>query len=80
MYVMLDDLECDYEKALVEDSLRNSVYFLSIKCFTTIFEPAKCYGVYSDVAVAGISMHTISSTTKITRAQALYIATGDADI
>jgi hypothetical protein len=80
MYVMFDDLECDYEKALVENSLRGSVYYFGIKCFTTIFEPAKCYGVLSDLAGAWISMNSISNTTKLTRAQALYIATGDTDI
>jgi hypothetical protein len=80
MYVMLDDLDCDYELALVENSLRGSVYYLGVKCFTTIFEPAKCYGVFSDLAGTWISMNAISRTTKLTRSQALYIATGDADI
>jgi hypothetical protein len=80
MYVMLDDLDGDYELALVENSLRGSVYYLGVKCFTTIFEPAKCYGVFSDLAGAWISMNAISSTTKLTRAQALCIATGDISI
>ena len=35
MYVMLDDLECDYEKALVEDSLRDSRYFNPKRNFFT---------------------------------------------
>jgi hypothetical protein len=33
MYVMLDDLLCDYERALVEDSLRRSVYLNDVNYF-----------------------------------------------
>jgi hypothetical protein len=79
MYVMLDDLECDYELALVEDSLRRSVYF--IKAFYFDLLPYKmCLGINRNSAGAWVGMNSISSTTKLTRAQALYIATGDVNI
>jgi hypothetical protein len=73
MYVMLDDLECDYERALVEDSLRCSVYFKMLDrmgdedCMGVLFEDAD-YWFYCDKGYMQI---------KLTRAQALYIATGD---
>ncbi len=72
MYVMLDDLLCDYEKALVEDSLRRSVYFevigpsLNLDDSMGIFEGDADYW-------AGLE----DCMLKLTRAQALYIATGD---
>ena len=79
MYVMLDDLDCDYELALVEDSLRGSVYFVE----RYYFDPLK-------LRKMGLGIHRRSAgcwdcgdhclDIKLTRAQALYIATGDADI
>ncbi len=33
MYVMLDELLCDYEKALVENSLRGRVYYAACSSF-----------------------------------------------
>jgi hypothetical protein len=73
MYVMLDDMECDYELALVEDSLRDSRHFVSIG------EPMRmddCLGIWkgdADYWAAGGNYLHI----KLNRAQALYIATGE---
>jgi hypothetical protein len=77
MYVMLDDLDGDYELALVENSLRGSVY----KDYTEF-----SFGTYENCI--GVLLHTSgywdqehsSFKTKLTRAQALYIATGDVSI
>ena len=76
MYVMLDALLCDYEKALVEDSLRRSVYFYRLNRFE-VFSWDNALGVFEDKAGywAGVNIKI-----KLTRAQALYIATGDTDI
>ena len=76
MYVMLDDLDCDYERALVEDSLRCSVY-PAVDCFVAVYKE-DCIGVCSNHA--GYWHGRGIDQTKLTRAQALYIATGDADI
>jgi hypothetical protein len=74
MYVMLDDLDGDYELALVENSLRDSVYFRS----TSLSGGENCMGVlFGD---ADYYCACVVFETKLTRAQALYIATGDADI
>jgi hypothetical protein len=73
MYVMLDDLECDYERALIEDSLRRSVYFKRLEpmgdedCMGVLFVDAD-YWFYCSEDYMSI---------KLTRAQALYIATGE---
>jgi len=73
MYVMLEDLECDYEKALIEDSLRDSVYARESSHFT--FQGSEdCLGV--DIENAGAWWHE-DLKIKLTRAQALYIATGN---
>jgi hypothetical protein len=80
MYVMLDDLDCDYELAVVENSLLDSVYFLSAECFIVRCPGAQCFGILYDLAGTWVSMNVVNATTKIPRAQALYIATGDADI
>jgi hypothetical protein len=77
MYVMLDDLQCDYEKALVEDSLRGSVYLKPDENNFKIGGSPECIGIYAKNAGAWWSL---ALKTKITRAQALYIATGDTDI
>jgi hypothetical protein len=77
MYVMLDDLECDYELALVEDSLRRSVYFASIE------EPMpldNCLGVRKEDADYWADDGSALLRTKLTRAQALCIATGEIDL
>jgi hypothetical protein len=76
MYVMLDDLLCDYELALVEDSLRYSVF----NCHKSDFYVTSredCLGVIDKDA--GLWWGE-DLKTKITRAQALYIATGDVNI
>ena len=76
MYVMLDDLECDYELALVEDSLRGSAYATDkghFKCEGS----EDCAGV--DIEHAGM-WWSEDLKIKLTRAQALYIATGDVSI
>jgi hypothetical protein len=79
MYVMLDDLLCDYEKALVEDSLRRSVYF-DDACFFGVTRNDNCLGVLDGGSGTWSCTGRLPLKTKITRAQALYIATGDTDI
>jgi hypothetical protein len=73
MYVMLDDLLCDYERALVENSLRDSVYY-DEKYNFNIVGREECVGIYTEVAGAWWSL---ALKTKLTRPQALYIATGE---
>jgi hypothetical protein len=76
MYVMLDDLadpldEQEYVLALVEDSLRSSVYARESSHFK--FEGSEdCIGV--DIEHAGVWWNE-DLKIKLTRAQALYIAT-----
>tara|TARA_R110000782_G_scaffold181815_2_gene272090 strand:+ start:1180 stop:1467 length:288 start_codon:yes stop_codon:yes gene_type:complete len=77
MYVMLDDLECDYELALVENSLRNTQYFLNVFCFDYDGEEDSL-GVFKETG--GYWEEEDEAKTKLTRAQALYIATGDVSI
>ena len=76
MYVMLDDLDGDYELAVVENSLRDSVYFEDTHDFGLI-DSEDCIGAH--LSCAG-TWWAKDLETKLTRAQALYIATGDADI
>jgi hypothetical protein len=85
MYVMLDDLadpldEHGYVLALVEDSLRGSVYFHGGGTFKSWDNDGltDCLGVYSSRAGRWYSDDGLR--VKLTRAQALYIATGDTDI
>ena len=84
MYVMLDDLEGDYELALVENSLRDSRYFNDSSHFKPLglvvsFGKEDTIGVFG--GDAGAFWHNEGEhTVKLTRAQALYIATGDTDI
>jgi hypothetical protein len=73
MYVMIDALECDYELALIENSLRDSVYFIEKFSFTGVVVD-DCAGVYK--RCAGY-WYPEGFNAKLTRAQALYIATGD---
>jgi hypothetical protein len=75
MYVMLDALLCDYEKALIEDSLRCSVYFRGNLFFEKLGDE-ETLGVHRGNA----GKFWDNFDVKITRAQALYIATGDTDI
>jgi hypothetical protein len=82
MYVMLDDLadpldEQGYELAVVEDSLRRSVYFKGAKYFAVFESLEDKLGVIAGWAgYWGSDIEFI----KLTRAQALYIATGETDI
>jgi hypothetical protein len=76
MYVYLEDLECDYELALVENSLRDSVYFTSV---APLEGGEDSMGVYERDADYWFCEST-GLFTKLTRAQALYIATGDTNI
>jgi hypothetical protein len=80
MYVKTGDLKCDYERALIESSLRNSVYYLGSHPFLDRLPCGPHYGVFFGMAGSWVGMNSISSTTKLTRAQALYIATGDVNI
>jgi hypothetical protein len=79
MYVMLDYLDGDYEKALVEDSLRGSVYF-DDACYFIKVRPDNCLGVFGGDAGLWPCSDIMSFVTKLTRAQALYISTGDVNI
>jgi hypothetical protein len=76
MYVMTDDLLCDYELALVEYSLRRSVYFESFLCMGK----EDCLGVWEGDGDYWNARACYDSGTRLTRAQALYIATGDTNI
>jgi hypothetical protein len=76
MYVMLDDLECDYERAVVENSLRSSVYYGGRQRLFEKFVAESRLGVFDNKA----GLWTELCKTKLTREQALYIATGDTDI
>ena len=79
MYVMLEDLKGDHELALVENSLRRSSWEdcnYKVKSAGELIR--NCMGVYS--AYAGAWMKAPSFRIKLTRAQALYIATGDVNI
>jgi hypothetical protein len=76
MYVMLDDLDGDHELALVEDSLRSSVYFESLGP-PSIYDNSM--GIFADDADYWF-WHGGQGDIKLTRAQALYMATGDVNI
>jgi hypothetical protein len=76
MYVMLDDLDGYYERALVENSLRDSRYFNPERNFFTNCNE-DCLAV--DRSDAGYWWSDKLSV-QLTRAQALYIATGDVNI
>jgi hypothetical protein len=81
MYVMLDDLadpldEQEYDLALVENSLRGSVYFRGVKYFNASESLENKMGISCGFAGYWFSDFGV----KLTRAQALYIATGDTDI
>ena len=78
MYIMLEVLECDYELALVENSLRNSVYFKGVNYFRVGMSLENKLGVMT--GFAGSWFFTECESIKLTRAQALYIATGDTNI
>ena len=76
MFVMIEDLECDYELALIENSLRDSVYFDYIEKVGPL---DNCIGVlFGDADYWAWMCRAIDI--KLTRAQALYIATGDTNI
>jgi hypothetical protein len=76
MYVMPDDLLCDYELSVVEDSLRRSVYLINSRHFKREANE-NCIGIHN--GNAGL-WWCVDLKIKLTRAQALYIATGDTDI
>ena len=76
MYVMLEDLECDYELALIENSLRDSVYFYNAY-YLRLCRDNDCTGVFANDAGCWCSDDLYL---EITRAQALYIATGNTTI
>jgi hypothetical protein len=81
MYVMLDDLADPidlqgYVLAVVENSLRRSRYFDPERSFFTI-QNEDCLAV--NLSDAGYWWSDELSV-KLTRAQALYIATGDVNI
>jgi hypothetical protein len=77
MYVMLDSLKCDYELALIEDSLRSSRYFLDEFFFTNFARAEDCLGICN--CIGGYWEEEGDARIKLTRAQALYIATGETE-
>jgi hypothetical protein len=77
MYVMLDDLDGYYERALIENSLRGSWYFEMAELFNVMpWMREDRLGVSRGEA----GLWRAVDKTKLTRAQALYIATGDVNI
>tara|TARA_R110000796_G_scaffold248456_1_gene375245 strand:- start:392 stop:697 length:306 start_codon:yes stop_codon:yes gene_type:complete len=76
MYIMIDDLECDHELALIENSLRNSIYF-NENCFFENSRNDDRVGVLNSEAGMWCKNLRNYLKTKLTRAQALYIATGE---
>ena len=76
MYVMLDDLDGDYELALVENSLRDSVYFGDERAFSR-GKTEDSFGVYGGESGC---WWADAMYLELTRAQAIYIATGDTDM
>ena len=76
MYVMIENLKCDYELAVVENSLRDSVYF-DIEHYFDLECEEDCIGV--DGKCAGF-WWAEDLKLNLTRAQALYIATGETNI
>ena len=74
MYIMINDLDCDHELALIENSLRNSVYFNGVNYFRLAMSLENKLGVMAGFAG---SWFTECEGIKLTRAQALYIATGE---
>jgi hypothetical protein len=81
MYLMFDDLadpldEQEYVLALVEDSLRRSVYEVEKYNFNIVGRE-DCIGIYTESVGFWWSL---ALKTKLTRSQALYIATGETDI
>ena len=76
MYIMINDLECDYELALIENSLRNSIYYTDNLFFKGCSKDDRV-GVLN--CESGFWCETLKDYLKIklTRAQALYIATGE---
>jgi hypothetical protein len=79
MYVLLEDMLCDYEKALVEDSLRRSVYYTKPFYFA-ITGVDNCLGVLDGECGLWSYAERLPLEIKLNRAQALYIATGNTDI
>ena len=80
MYVMLSDLEDDYEKAVVENGLRGSVYEYDELNFKRVYKE-DCLGVSFKFSPREAGLWCAEHLKiKITRTQALYIATGDTDI
>jgi hypothetical protein len=76
MYVMLEDLQDprdlqDYALAVVEDSLRRSVFNTGKNLFD-LWDDNNRIGVFNKKSGYWGQL----STTKLTRAQSLYIATG----
>ena len=72
MFIMLSDLHCDYELALIEDSLRDSIYF-QLGCYFDVVKDDERLGVCAKTAGY---WHGLGSV-QLTREQALYIATGE---
>jgi hypothetical protein len=75
MYVMLDDLEDDYERALVENSLRGSAFEDDNYNKMILGNIKDCMGVF--ILHSGAWLTSRSLRIPLTRAQALYIATGE---
>ena len=74
MFIMLSDLHCDFEKALIENSLRDSIHF-QLGCYFDVRKDDDRLGV---VAQTAGYWHDIGNV-QLTREQALYIATGETE-
>jgi hypothetical protein len=72
MYVMLSELHDDYELAAVEDSLRDSEFVVG----STLLKQNKNSLAVFDGRAGYFGAPCFSLKTKLTRAQALYISTG----
>ena len=75
MFIMLSDLHCDYELALIENSLRGSIYF-ELDCYFDVVKDDDRLGA---IAKTAGYWHGVGSV-QLTREQALYIATGETNI
>jgi choline kinase len=77
MYVMLEDLQDDYELAVIENSLRDSVWYKKGGAFllsVSIFDQLIGVGLEDPMYMSDNCVSQLKI--KLTRAQALYISTG----
>jgi hypothetical protein len=81
MYVMLSELDDDYELAAVEDSLRDSVWYKKGgACLLSVRIRDQLIGVGHEDPMYMPDNCMSALKTKLTRAQALYISTGATEL